>query len=235
MPALPRNVKPSNIGSVNGKRTTYQHGNLPAALGEAVIELVGERGVRGFSLAEAARRSGVSNSAPYRHFADRDALLVAVATQAYVEFGAIITAAKRKHRDPRAQLRAMVRAYVNYANSDRARFEILFNSGLDKRRYPALERAGEDALGTLVETVAELVPGSSQDIADAALAFRACAHGFAMLTIDGSLSHQGLAPRAIVEAAASAVLRLADSFAGNPVPAQRDGGPATARTQRKAY
>jgi len=205
---------------VNGKRTTYQHGNLPAALAEAVIELVGERGVRGFSLAEAARRSGVSNSAPYRHFADKDALLVAVATQAYAEFGALIAAAKRKQRDPRAQLRAMVRAYVNYASSDRARFEILFNSGLDKSRYPALERAGDEALGTLVDTVAELVPESPERIAEAALAFRACAHGFAMLTIDGSLSHRGLAPRAIVDAAARAVLRLADSFAGNPARAR---------------
>jgi AcrR family transcriptional regulator len=208
---------------MNRKRTTYQHGNLPAALAEAVIELVGERGVRGFSLAEAARRSGVSNSAPYRHFADRDALLVAVATQAYAEFGALIAAAKRKHRSPRLQLQSMVRAYVNYANSDRARFEILFNSGLDKRGYPALERAGDEALGTLVNTVAELVPGAPERIAEAALAFRACAHGFAMLALDGSLSHQGLAPRAIVDAAARAVLRLVDSFADSSAP-RRPGG-----------
>jgi hypothetical protein len=115
----------------------------------------------------------------------------------------------------------MVRAYVNFANSDRARFEILFNSGLDKRRYPALERAGDAALGTLVDTVAALVPGPPERVADAALAFRACAHGFAMLTIDGSLSHQGIAPKAIVDAAASAVLRLADSFAGGSIPQVR--------------
>jgi AcrR family transcriptional regulator len=217
------------------KRTTYQHGNLPAALAEAVIELVGERGVRGFSLAEAARRSGVSNSAPYRHFADRDALLVAVATQAYVEFGALIAAAKRKHRGPRPQLQAMVRAYVSYATSDRARFEILFNSGLDKRLYPALERAGDAALGTLVETVAELVPGPPERIADAALAFRACAHGFAMLTIDGSLAHEGLAPASVVDAAVSAVLRLADSFAGRPAPAHWNEGRSTTRGEREAF
>jgi len=154
---------------MNRKRTTYQHGNLPAALAEAVIELVGERGVRGFSLAEAARRSGVSNSAPYRHFADRDALLAAVATQAYAEFGALIAAAKRKHRSPRLQLQAMVHAYVSYANRDRARFELLFNSGLDKRRYPELERAGDKALGTLVDTVAALVPGPPECVAGAAL------------------------------------------------------------------
>ena len=198
---------------MNEKRTTYQHGNLPAALAEAVIELAGERGVRGFSLAEAARRSGVSNSAPYRHYADRAALLAAVATQVYAEFGALIAATKRKHRGPRSQLRAIVRTYVSYATQDRARFEILFNSGLEKRRYPELQRVGDEALATFVETVAALVPGSPHAVADAALAFRACAHGFAMLTIDGSLSREGLAPRAIADAAARAVLRLVDSFA----------------------
>ena len=194
------------------KRTTYQHGNLPAALAEAVLELVGERGVRGFSLAEAARRSGVSNSAPYRHYADRDSLLAAVAAQAYAEFGAVIAATKSRRRTPRLQLEAMVRAYVSYASSHRARFEILFNSGLDKHKYPDLERAGDEALGTLIDTVTELVPGPQQRVADAALAFRACAHGFAMLTIDGSLPHEGLAPRAIADAAARTVLRLVDSF-----------------------
>jgi AcrR family transcriptional regulator len=55
----------------------YHHGDLKAALIDGAIELIAERGVRGFSLAELSRRAGVTVAAPYRHFADRDELLAA--------------------------------------------------------------------------------------------------------------------------------------------------------------
>jgi AcrR family transcriptional regulator len=61
---------------------TYHHGNLRAALVDAALELVAEKGVAGLSVAEAARRTGVSTGAPYRHFASRAALLSAAATVA---------------------------------------------------------------------------------------------------------------------------------------------------------
>ncbi|MFE2679447.1 TetR/AcrR family transcriptional regulator, partial [Streptomyces hygroscopicus] len=62
-------------------RATYHHGDLPAALVRATLEIIDEVGVRGFSVAEAARRTCVSPGAPYRHFADRDALLAAAALE----------------------------------------------------------------------------------------------------------------------------------------------------------
>ena len=52
----------------------YHHGDLRAALIGTAIEIIAERGVRGFSVAEASRRLGVAVSAPYAHFADRDGL-----------------------------------------------------------------------------------------------------------------------------------------------------------------
>src|ERR671912_280040 len=65
-----------------GRRATYHHGDLRAALVAAALELVAEKGVAGLSVAEAARRAGVSSAAPYRHFAGRSALLSAAATAA---------------------------------------------------------------------------------------------------------------------------------------------------------
>ena len=59
----------------------YHHGDLRAALVDTAIELIGEHGVQGFSLAEASRRLGVAASAPYAHFADRADLLATVAVQ----------------------------------------------------------------------------------------------------------------------------------------------------------
>ena len=64
------------------RRERYHHGDLRAALIGTAVELLGERGLEAFSMAEASRRLGVAVSAPYRHFADRDALLAAVAVRA---------------------------------------------------------------------------------------------------------------------------------------------------------
>src|SRR3954451_8317311 len=69
-------------GNAVPRRATYHHGDLRAALVTAALELVAEKGVAGLSVAEAARRAGVSSAAPYRHFASRTALLSAAATVA---------------------------------------------------------------------------------------------------------------------------------------------------------
>ena len=75
----------------SGKSGRYHHGDLRAALIDTAVELIGERGVREFSLAEASRRLGVAVSAPYAHFADREDLLAAVAVRAFEIFtGALL-------------------------------------------------------------------------------------------------------------------------------------------------
>ncbi|MFC4112648.1 TetR/AcrR family transcriptional regulator [Nonomuraea zeae] len=75
------------------KRDRYHHGDLRAALIDTATELISEQGVQGFSLAEASRRLGVAVSAPYRHFADRDELLLAVGVRLAVQRAAAATLA----------------------------------------------------------------------------------------------------------------------------------------------
>ena len=76
-----------------GKDGRYHHGDLRAALIETAVDVIGERGVRGFSMAEASRPLGVAVSAPYAHFADRDDLLAAVAIAVTLLVAAIQAAA----------------------------------------------------------------------------------------------------------------------------------------------
>ena len=76
-------------------------------------------GVRGFSLAEASRRLGVSVAAPYRHFADRDELLVAVAVRSLKVFAAMVAAETGDSQDPPQRLASMTRAYVRFAAEQR--------------------------------------------------------------------------------------------------------------------
>src|ERR1700740_773464 len=66
-------------------RQPYHHGHLEETLLKTAIQLIGEVGPAGFTLREVARRAGVSHNAPYRHFADREELLAAVAAQGFRE------------------------------------------------------------------------------------------------------------------------------------------------------
>jgi AcrR family transcriptional regulator len=132
--AMPR---PGN--SERGDR--YHHGDLRAALIDTAVQLVGERGVRGFSMAEASRRLGVAVSAPYAHFADRDDLLAAVAVRAFEFFYAALVNEAGERTDPADRLTTMARAYVRFAATRRPLFEVLYEAGLDKARHPEIEAA----------------------------------------------------------------------------------------------
>ena len=81
-------------------RPTYHHGDLRNSLIRAALALVAERGVEGFSLREAARTVGVSASACYRHFSDREELLAAVAHEGLDTLAEEMRAAAAKHEGP---------------------------------------------------------------------------------------------------------------------------------------
>ena len=65
------------------RRKTYHHGNLRRALLDGALRLVEDQGAEALTLRAAARRAGVSQAAPYRHFADKQALLAAVAEEGF--------------------------------------------------------------------------------------------------------------------------------------------------------
>ncbi len=69
--------------SWSGQKRGYHHGNLREALVEAALVLIAEGGPASFTIAEAARRAGVSPGAPYRHFRDAEALLAEVALRGF--------------------------------------------------------------------------------------------------------------------------------------------------------
>jgi AcrR family transcriptional regulator len=195
---------------VPAKAGRYHHGDLRSALVDAAIDVIAERGVRGFSLAEATRRLGVTTAAPYRHFADRDELLAAVAVRALSVLGAMLADATDTAQAPAQRLAAMAGAYVRFAAQQRPLFDTIFNSGLDKSRHPELQRAWEP-VDTLLTVVLEVCEGD--DVAADALAdaVEATAHGYATLLIDGEY---GEGPDAVSAAAAKAVASARALIAG---------------------
>lgn len=147
------------------QRSSYHHGDLPAALIATAFELIEEKGVQGFSVAEAARRIEVSISAPYRHFADRDELLAACATAACKELKRYFEAAFAEHDTPAEQLAAATAAFVRFASERRPMFDALFGAGLEKLKYPLLMEAIVELRLTVMPVARELVPSGNDEAA----------------------------------------------------------------------
>lgn len=187
----------------------YHHGDLRVALVDAALALIAERGVRGFSLAEASRRLGVSAAAPYRHFADRDELLAAVADRGLRMFASMAATESDGAADPRQRLAAMSRAYVRFAAEQRPLFDALYSAGLDKARYPSLQVvwAPVDSYRAVVEGIYAGDAGAADALADA---LESAAHGHATLLLDASDVRDCDAVRAAADKAAAAALALID-------------------------
>ena len=167
----------------------YHHGDLAATLVAAAIVLLSKKGIAGLSLRAAARKAGVSAMAPYRHFADKEALLAAVAEHGFGLFARALRGAGQSGADPFARLRARGVAYVRFALDHPELFRLMFGPEIaDKKKYPGLAAAGQDALGALAETIEPCMPGiEAWNRDDVALASWSAMHGLAALMVDGRL------------------------------------------------
>jgi len=166
------------------KKQRYHHGDLRPALIAAARILVEESGVGAVSLRETARRVGVSAPATYRHFANKNALLAAVAAEGFRDLGAALATASRSERDP---LSAMGMAYVRFALSRRGVFRLMFGPEMAKRAsFPELKSAADQAFQWLQGGV-QARGHVAQDSHLAAIAPWALVHGLAQLFLDGVL------------------------------------------------
>ena len=131
----------------------YHHGNLRSALLDAAERTVRERGVDALSLRELAREVGVSHGAPRRHFADRQALLDALAGAGFerlrLELGAAMDGAGPEFV---ARLRATAAAYVRFAIDDSALLELMF-AGKHREDAAGLDQAAERAFSVMLELI----------------------------------------------------------------------------------
>jgi AcrR family transcriptional regulator len=192
------------------KRARYHHGDLRAALITTAIQLIAQRCVRDFSLAEASRRLGVAASAPYAHFADRDELLAAVAVHALELFRSELEPELARARTAKEQLATIARAYVRFAVAQEPLFQAVFAIRLDKSRHPELasaERPIEEAFRASVRSVS-----LGRDDEELAAAVEAVVHGHAMLLLDGRFGRGRRAVTRAADSAARSTLALVDGW-----------------------
>jgi len=176
-------------------RDSYHHGDLKRALTGAALSLVAERGPKGFTLTEAARRAGVSAAAPYRHFADKADLLATVAEQGFLDLHGALTAAAATASEPAAELTGIGRAYVRWAVTHPDHYRVMFGADTTKIDHPSLALAAGQAFDHLLAAITRCqTEGMMSGRAPSQIAgpLWSLVHGIASLAIDGELRNVGI-------------------------------------------
>ena len=175
-------------------RPTYHHGDLRNSLIQAALTLVAERGVDGFSLREAARTVGVSPSACYRHFADREELLAAVAHEGLDTLAeemrtaaAPYTEAERRST-PSAASGPTASAYLHFALEHPAHFRVMHAlPKSEQSRELMLPRTPAVLAQAAMDALVEAGVVAPEAAGRALLACWTSVHGLASLAVSGQL------------------------------------------------
>ncbi|MEV6472893.1 TetR/AcrR family transcriptional regulator [Streptomyces sp. NPDC051657] len=163
------------------RERTYHHGDLRRVILDATLDAIATNGPGALSLRDLARRAGVSHAAPAHHFKDRTGLLTAVATEGYALFADALAGAP--------DLRERGVAYVRFAATHPAHFQVMFQPDLHRTDDPDLLAARARATEALRAGVADLPPaGRGEDDRLAGVAAWSLAHGFATLLLSGNLA-----------------------------------------------
>ncbi|WP_375388655.1 TetR/AcrR family transcriptional regulator [uncultured Amnibacterium sp.] len=188
----------------------YHHGDLPAALVAAAIDELAEGGLAGFSVAKVAKRVGVSPGAPYRHFRDRDELLVAVAvesTEAMVQ--RLREAVLDAGPDTALRFAATAGAYTRFVLDRGVGMELTFAPQFRGARSIPLAERSRALMDLLLPLAHDAVAGASWTEALNLLeAHLAIGEGFAALQRRGGLSLLHLSDDAVAARATQASLTL---------------------------
>jgi len=181
--------------------------------------MIRAEGVEGLTLREIGARVGVSRTALYRHFADKAALLEAVATEGFRGFREQLLAAWEAGGHGTAGLDAMGLAYVRFAVANPAHYRVMFGGFVEpKELHTELATEAAGALLALEGALGELARDGlvrSEDLVTMARFVWAVVHGVAMFAIDGQLRD----PAAVDQLARYALERMRLGIgAGEPLP-----------------
>ena len=180
-------------------RRPYHHGHLRDALIDAALQIIAEDGLERLTIRALAERVGVSHAAPQYHFADKAALIVAVATRGFEQLD-VALARPTGDDEPSARLLAMGRAYIEFALANPAHYRLMFATGIPSRKSDddAFCDAAARTLGQLTDaiaalgsdgaTLAEDEEAATERVHAAALFAWSAVHGAIMLQLDGTFS-----------------------------------------------
>jgi AcrR family transcriptional regulator len=191
----------------------YHHGDLKNALITAGVGILAKEGIGGLSLRKVAQRAGVSHSAPYAHFPDKQSLIAAISTEGFNQLYTELDAVTSLYPDdPKKQLLEGSQTYVRFAMNNADTFKIMFSGVLEKEKeYPAFVEISHKTF--------ERVVGIVQACQDAGIL---CAsppgmmavtlwgqiHGIIALAMEGQISRTVLEQHTVHELVAFAIEQL---------------------------
>jgi len=186
-----------------GEKDHYHHGALRQALISEALKALESGGLEGISLRGLAEAAGVSKTAPYRHFADKNDLLITLAAEGFRRFadlleGAVAGLPPVVPADPLAGIRALSRAYVDFAQSQPALYRLMFSRLGYSLHSEACRLNSERAFGVLTRSVQEAqLAGwkSKKDARALILSVWAGVHGWAGLLLDGLVPEGFIGPQ----------------------------------------
>ena len=161
-----------------------------AAILDAASRLLEDSGPEAVTLRAVGEAAGVSRSAPYRHYADKAALMRALAERTLRQIAGWIRYGAERHQDAWQRVHAGCRAYIDYAVEHPHHYQLVFGDTPIAEPDPGLEEAADDAMSAVGELVAQaqdadlLRPGPTREIATIVWVLL---HGLAALQITGHL------------------------------------------------
>jgi AcrR family transcriptional regulator len=169
----------------------YHHGNLRTALLDSAISMIQAEPGKAISLRSVAAHAGVSSTAPYRHFEDREALLTAIATIGFERIREAVDEA-RTRITPDGAVAAVAGAYLTFASENEGLYLIMFTENhLEKRYDDAYAKRAEEAFQVLEQAVqGRLVEKDSEHVRLIATVVWATLHGTAMLSFKRLTQHK---------------------------------------------
>lgn len=179
---------------MDARKSNYHHGDLRTALIEAALDIINKLGPQGLTIRKVAQRVGVSHAAPYRHFPDKDHLVLAVVERGFELLDQQIEQARADAgNDPLLQFAAGGDAYLNFALNHPAYYRVMFSGDLlSSKGNSALRHTSAAALQRMVadmktgQQLGLLRPG---DPVLQAIFIISTVHGFVSLANDNRLAH----------------------------------------------
>jgi len=173
------------------KKKSYHHKNLKPELLSLTSRMIAKEGLGSVTLRELARRLGVSRTAPYRHFEDKNALLATVAEQELQGLNLALLSAFEVAGGPLAQLEQMAVTYLRFAVKHAELYRLVFRDELQQgARYPGLAEAADETFAILAQNIQQAQEAGAVTAGDPTwLAYTAWAtlHGLVELLVEGKL------------------------------------------------
>lgn len=169
----------------------YHHGDLRRALVEEALRTIHTHGVEDLTLRGAGARLGVSRTALYRHFSDKQALVAAVGREGFRMLRLALSGAWERHGKGRKGFEAMGVAYVNFAVAHPSHYRVMFGRFIEScSKDPEFVEEATAAFQVLVDSLVEQQKAGLIRRDNPIMLARfiwSVVHGIAMLAIDGQL------------------------------------------------